>query len=87
MIDKIDLVFIVLEHFQSFISCQFSSDDPLAILGDLFHLFFESRQILVLDDIFTQIDVIIESVFNYRADPEFGMRIKMLDSLSQQVRT
>ena len=59
--DQIQLVLIVLEHLQRFRFGDLLTDDALSILGDLLHLFFDQRQIVIGDLLIPQIHVIVKS--------------------------
>ena len=86
-LDQIDLIGIVFETFESFRFGEFVADDILSGLGAFLHFLFDRSQIIFGDDFIAEIDIIVETVFDDRSDPEFRTRIQMGNSLCQQVST
>ena len=85
--NQINFVGIILELFQCFLSGNLMADNALVILGAFLHFLFNLRKIFVANDILAKIDVIVETFFYNRSDPELGLRIQVFDSLCHQMGT
>ena len=85
--DQIKFIHIILELFQSLLTADFMTDNVLGALDALLHFLLNLGQIIIADDIIAKIDIIIETFLNDRTDPEFRLRVKMLDGLRHQMGT
>ena len=75
------------EHLQCIILCDALTYECLFLSSQFSHFLFNGRQVTFLDHGFSRIYIIIESVFNSRSDTKLNTRVKLLQSLSQQVST
>ncbi len=85
--DKVDLVRVVLEHFERLSLCDLSSVDPCACLCDFLHLFLDRRDIVFIEHLVSQVHIVVKTFLDDRPYPEFCVRIKMFYRLRHQMRT
>jgi hypothetical protein len=85
--DKVQLVLVILKKLQGLCLGDLSADDLLTALCYLFHFFLDSGDILVTDNILSQIDVIVKAFGYYGAYPELCLRIQVLNSLRHEMGT
>ena len=85
--DQFDLVLVALlgEGLQRFGLGDFAAEERFLVAGQLHHLVFDRRQV-GLGDGRRGIDVVVEAVFDGRADAELDARVERFESLGQQVR-
>ncbi len=85
--DQLDLIRVALfgKGLQRFGLGHFAADEFFFVAGQLLHLLFDLLQIGFSDGR-RAVDVIVEAVFDGRADAELDARIERFERLGQQVR-
>ena len=74
----------ILENFDGFCTGRHHFNNIIVLCNQLFHARFDGGYIIRRKWFFS-CDIIIEPVFNDRADNHFGIRIKLLDRMTDQV--
>ena len=74
------------EGFTRFVPADFFLNDVVVFLGELVHTFFE-RVDIFLGQGMVQIDIIVETVVDNRADRHLGIWPQLFNRVPQKVRT
>ena len=86
IIDKVELIHIVLKELKRLGLWHLASDDLLAFLAALLHFLFNGLEYLIIYGNIPKIHVIVKAFLYDRAYPEFCIRIKALYRLSHNMR-
>ncbi len=85
--DELAFIFFttVAKQFERVGFCYVGTYDGIFLLGEFEHLLFDAWEVSCGDSVLTRIDVIIESVFDGRADAELDTGEKLLESFGEKV--
>ena len=75
----------ILENFDGFCTGRHHFNNVIVLCNQLFHARFNGCYIIRRKWFFS-CNIVIESVFNDRADNHFGIRVELLDRMTDQVR-
>ena len=85
--DVLDLVLLaaLLHELDGFFARELEGLDLEVLLGDLFHLGFDGREVFHGYLRVTEVDVIVKAVLGRRAVPEHGLRVQAPDRLGKNM--
>ncbi len=85
--DKLALVFFiaVAEHLEGVGLGYVLADNGLVLACEFEHLGFDFGEVIGSEFVFSRVDVVVEAVFNGRADAEADAGVKLLKGLGEQV--
>ena len=87
VVDQHDLVVLTSANFERsrILPAHFFANDGEFFVGKFAHLLFDFREVF-LSERLHQVEIVVETVFDWRSDREFDAREQLPDRLRHQVR-